>query len=113
MALGAAQCHRAAVADWVVHIQPTGKRSAGNDEYRHAARQLPARSGADVVNRPADLRDSGTGAFPGVLHPGRLESLESPDDEPGPSLHVEFPLDGDQWTGRRLQPGDAIARVSR
>ena len=37
-------------------------------------RELPARSGAAVLDRPAAGADSEPRAFPGVLHPGRLEA---------------------------------------
>ena len=59
-ALGAAERRAAAVADRVVHVQQPVHRSARRRQYRHAARQLPARSGAAVLDRPAAGRRSGT-----------------------------------------------------
>ena len=61
LALGAAERHPAAVADR--RRSPSAPRSAicpGVAEHRHAVRQLPARTGADVLDRSAAGRDSGT-----------------------------------------------------
>ena len=41
--------------------------------------------------------------FQEVLRPGRLESLRPPHRQPGPALHAELPLDGDQRADGRLQ----------
>ena len=53
----------------------------GTAEHRHAARQLPARPGAAVLDRPAAGRDPQSRALPGVLRPGRLAGLRSPDGQ--------------------------------
>ena len=88
------------------------QRPAGYGQHGHAARELPARPGPDVLDRPAAGADPGARALPGVLHPGRLEGLRPADDQPRPALHAELPVDGDQRPDGGLQPADAAARVS-
>ena len=74
----------------VVHVHRRRQRSAGHAEHRHAAGELPARAGAAVLDRSAAVADSGAGACPGVLHPGRLEGLGPADAESRPALHAEL-----------------------
>ena len=89
-----------------------GSDLPGVTEHRQPVRELPARAGADLCDRLPAVGDSGTRAFSGVLHPGRLEGVRPPDDQSGAALHAELPVDRDQRPDRRLQPGDAAARLS-
>ena len=61
LALGAAERHPAAVADRRRSRSAAScTRPAGRREHRHAVRQLPARTGAAVLDRSAAGRDPGT-----------------------------------------------------
>ena len=53
--------HPAAVADRIVHVQRHRQRSAGRRQHRHAARELPARPGAAVLDRSAAVDRSRSG----------------------------------------------------
>ena len=80
-ALGTPERRAAAVADRLVHVQQPVHRSARHGEHRHAVRQLPARPGAAVLDRPAERRDPQPGVLRRVLRPGRLAGLGSPDGQ--------------------------------
>ena len=86
------ECRATAVADGLVYVQQPLYRSARHREYGHTARQLPARTGAAVLDRPAAGRDQEPRAFPGVLRPGRLADLRPADGERRSALHAELPL---------------------
>ncbi len=49
-ALGTPERVAAAVTHWVVHVQQPVQRPARRGQHRHAARQLPARAGAAVLD---------------------------------------------------------------
>ena len=51
LALGAAQCRPAAVADRAVHVQHRRQRPARCRGHRQSVRELPARAGADLRDR--------------------------------------------------------------
>ncbi len=95
------------------NVQHRGQRSAGRHGHRQSVRELSARAGADLCDRFPGCGDPGTRAFSGVLHPGRLEGLRPPDDQSGPALYPELPINRDQRPDRRLQPGDPAARLPR
>ena len=111
-ALGAAQRPPAAVADRVVHLQHPLHRPAGHRQHRHAAGELPPRTGAAVLDRPAAGGDPEPRALPGVLRPGRLAVVRSRHDQRRPALHAEFPVDRREQSGGGLQPQTPAARVS-
>ena len=50
--------HPAAVADRIVHLQRHRQRSARHREHRHAAGELPARTGPDLLDRSAAVARS-------------------------------------------------------
>ena len=77
LAVGTAERHPAAVADGILHVHEPVLRQSGRRQHGDAARELPARPGADVLDRPAAAADPQPRALPGVLHPGRLEDLRS------------------------------------
>ena len=79
----------------------------------NAFRELPARTGAELCDCLSAGGDPGTRAHSGVLHPGRLEGVRPSDDQSGPALYAELPVDRDQRSDRRLQPADPAARLSR
>ena len=112
-AVGAPQRAAAAVADRVLHLQQPVQRSPGNAEHGHAARELPARAGAAVLDRPSAGGDPQSRALPGVLRPGRLAAVRSPDGQRRRPLHAELPVHRREQPGGRLQSGDAAARVPR
>ena len=112
-AVGAAERDTAAVADGVLHLQQPVHRSAGRAQHRHAARQLSPRTCPAVLDRPAGGADSQPGELPGVLHPGRLAALGSPDRQRRPAVYAQFSIHRSKRSGRCLQPGDPAARISR
>ena len=92
LAVGTTQRPAAAVANRFLHVQQPVQRSAGRCEHRNAARQLFARSGAAVLDRPPARRNPEPGALGGVLHPGRLAVVGPADRERRRSLHAELPV---------------------
>ncbi len=106
LALGASRRRPAAVAHRLVHIQRRRQRSAWHGQHRHAPRELPARSGAALLDRSPTVDGSGARALPGVLHSGRLEGVRSIHTQSGASVHAELPVDGDQRPDRGVQSTD-------
>ncbi len=109
LAVGTAQRHPAAVSDGQLRLQQPVQRSARHGQHGDAAREFSAGAGPDVLHRPAAVADPGTRAVPGVLHPGRLESLRPADDQSWIALHAEFSIHRDQRPDRGVQPADAAA----
>ena len=112
LALGTAQRDPTPLADRIVCLHDCRQRSARGREHRQRVRELPAGTGADLRHRPPADGYSGTRTLSGVLHPGRLESIRPPHDQPGAAIHAEFSINGDQRPDRRLQSADTAARVS-
>ena len=54
LALGAPERDPAAVADRIVHVQRDRQRPARRGQHRNAVRELPARPGAELLDRSAD-----------------------------------------------------------
>ena len=100
------------LADGIVCLHDCGQRSTRGGEHRQRVRELPAGAGANLRHRPPADGYSGTRTLSGVLHPGRLESIRPPDDQPGAAIHAEFSINRDQRPDRRLQSADTAARVS-
>ena len=110
-AVGTAGRRAAAVANRLLHVLEPVQRPAWCDQHRHAVRKLPAGPGAALLDRSPAGGDQEPGPLPGVLPPGRLAHLRSPDRERGPALHPELPVHGRERPGGGVQPGDAPARV--
>ena len=55
LALGTAQCDSAAIADRILRVQRDRQRLAGHVQHRYAARELPPRPGAELLDRSANV----------------------------------------------------------
>jgi hypothetical protein len=111
LALGAAQRDPAAVAYRTLHVQHGRQRYAWRHGNRQSARELHARTGAELRDLVPGVGDSGTRAHSGVLRAGRLEGIRSPDHQRRAALHPQLPVDRDQRSDCRVQPGDPAARL--
>ena len=70
LALGTAERDPASVANRIVHVQRARQRPPWRGQHGHTARELPARAGAELLDRCAAVGNPAAGALPGVLHPG-------------------------------------------
>ncbi len=91
-ALGTPERRAAPIANRLVHVQQPVHGPARHGEHRHTVRQLSARPGAAVLDRPSAGRDSQPRVVRGGIRPGRLAALGSPGGERRPALHPELPV---------------------
>ena len=106
-ALGAAECHPAAVADRA--RSPSATSSAICRASANTGTPLASFLLGQVQQFSIDLaagRDPEPRALPGVLHPGRLAGVRSRDHQCRRALHAELPVH------RREQPG-RLSSISR